>query len=78
MLTLNLRAIAAAHAAAVHSLLRLLINVSEKAEDRCQFSTASREETGVGTGRKYLLQGSLWELENKIIRRKKNNVLRPI
>ena len=32
------------------------INISEKAEDRCQLSAASREETGVGTGRKYLLQ----------------------
>ena len=32
------------------------INVSEKAEDRCQFSAASREETGIGTGKKDLLQ----------------------
>ena len=72
VLTLNLRAIAAAHAAAVHRLLRLLvcliaysINIHTYFIGSCM-RTFQKENNYYKNNR-----GSFWELENRIMGRKK-------
>ena len=72
MLTLNLRAIAAAHAAAVHRLLRLLvclipysINIHIYFNGSCM-RKFQKEKNYYKNNR-----GSFWELENRIMGRKK-------
>ena len=70
--TLNLRAIAAAHAAAVHRLLRLLvcliaysINIHTYFNGSCM-RKFQKEKNHYKNNR-----GSFWELENRIMGRKK-------
>ena len=72
MLTLNLRAIAEAHAAAVHRLLRLLvcliaysINIHTYFNGSCM-RKFQKEKNYYKNNR-----GSFWELENRIMGRKK-------